>query len=117
MASKRRSTKLAMKTEIIRKNKMEAMKKQKILYLVWTMFIKTYFSHKVSKHGTRIKTDKTWGNQGYSGTPEDQFRSWIYKNSETAGRYSRPATPQNIYGGQDCIWYADTPLTRRFPIV
>ena len=43
MASKRRSTKLAMKTEIIRKNKMEAnMMKQKIWYLVWIMFIKIY---------------------------------------------------------------------------
>ena len=55
------------------------------------MFIEIYLSHKVSKYCTRIKTNKTWGNQGYSGTPEDNFRNWIYKNPETVDRYSRPA--------------------------
>ena len=40
-------------------------KETKILYLVWIIFIKYYFSYKVSKHGTRIKTDKTGANQDY----------------------------------------------------
>ena len=64
-------TKLAMKTEILQKNKMDAntkissiMMKQKIWYFVWIVFIKIYFSHKVSKYCTRIKTNKTWEIKG-----------------------------------------------------
>ena len=67
------------------------MMKQKIWYFIWIMFIKIYFSHKVSKYCTRIKTNKTWRNQGYSGTHEENFRNWTYKNPKTADRYSRPA--------------------------
>ena len=67
-------------------------KETKILYLVWIIFIKYYFSYKVSKHGTRIKTDKTGANQGYSGTHLKTNLEVGYKNSETAGRYNRTAT-------------------------
>ena len=46
------------------------------------------------------------------------WTSWIYGSifpKQMWNFLKGTNIPQNIYGGQDCIWYADTLLTRLFP--